>query len=64
MSAPIASADAAKEIERWLVDEIDGGPAPSSVHRPYRTMRRMFHVAVEKWNSSHGVGEGLGQVPT
>ena len=38
----------AEEIETWLLDEIDGGLAPSSVHRHYRTMRRMFRVAVEK----------------
>ena len=38
----------AGEIEKWLLDEIDGGLAPSSVHRRYRTMRRMFQVAVEK----------------
>ena len=38
----------AEEIERWLLDEIDAGLAPSSVHRHYRTMRRMFQVAVEK----------------
>ena len=36
------------EIENWLNDEIDKGIAPSSVHRHYRTMRRMFQVAVEK----------------
>ena len=38
----------AEEVERWLLDEIDSGLAPSSVHRHYRTMRRMFQVAVEK----------------
>lgn len=38
----------AEEIERWLLDEVDAGLAPSSVHRHYRTMRRMFQVAVEK----------------
>ena len=38
----------AEEMERWLLDEIDAGLAPSSVHRCYRTMRRMFQVAVEK----------------
>ena len=31
-----------------MLDEIDGGLAPSSVHRHYRTLRRMFQVAVEK----------------
>ena len=38
----------AEEIEKWLLDEIDGGLAPPSVHRHYRTVRRMFQVAVEK----------------
>jgi integrase len=36
------------EIENWLNDEIDGGIAPSSVHRHYRTLRRMLQVAVDK----------------
>lgn len=36
------------EIENWLNDEIDGGTAPSSVHRHYRTLRRMLQVAVDK----------------
>ncbi|MEJ7585139.1 MAG: site-specific integrase [Acidimicrobiales bacterium] len=38
----------ADEIEHWLNDEIDAGFAPSSVHRHYRTLRRMLQVAVEK----------------
>ncbi len=38
----------ADEIENWLNDEIDAGIAPSSVHRHYRTLRRMMQVAVEK----------------
>src|SRR3954453_24167258 len=38
----------ADEIENWLNDEIDAGIAPSSVHRHYRTLRRMLQVAVEK----------------
>ena len=38
----------ADEIENWLMDEIDAGFAPSSVHRHYRTFRRMLQVAVEK----------------
>src|SRR6202034_4145473 len=36
------------EIENWLNDEIEGGIAPSSVHRHYRTLRRVLQVAVEK----------------
>jgi site-specific recombinase XerC len=38
----------ADEIENWLNDELAAGLAPSSVHRHYRTLRRMFAVAVEK----------------
>ncbi len=38
----------ADEIEHWLNDEIAAGFAPSSVHRHYRTLRRMLQVAVEK----------------
>ncbi len=38
----------ADEIENWLMDELDSGIAPSSVHRHYRTLRRMLQVAVEK----------------
>ncbi|HEX2062906.1 MAG TPA: site-specific integrase, partial [Acidimicrobiales bacterium] len=38
----------ADEIENWLNDEIDAGIAPSSVHRHYRTLRRLLQVAVEK----------------
>lgn len=38
----------ADEIENWLNDEVDAGIAPSSVHRHYRTLRRMLQVAVEK----------------
>lgn len=38
----------AEEIEQWLNDEIAGGIAPSSVHRHYRTLRRMMAVAVAK----------------
>ena len=30
------------------MDEVAAGIAPSSVHRHYRTMRRMLEVAVEK----------------
>ncbi len=38
----------ADEIENWLNDEIAAGIAPSSVHRHYRTLRRMLQVAVYK----------------
>ena len=38
----------ADEIENWLNDELDAGLAASSVHRHYRTLRRMLQVAVEK----------------
>jgi integrase len=37
-----------EEIENWLNDEIDQGIAPSSVHRHYGALRRMFQVAIEK----------------
>ncbi len=37
----------ADEIENWLNDEIVAGVAPS-VHRHYRTLRRVLQVAVEK----------------
>ncbi len=36
----------AGEIENWLNDEIAAGLAPSSVHRHYRTLRRLLQVAV------------------
>lgn len=38
----------ADEIENWLNDEVAARIAPSSVHRHYRTLRRMLQVAVEK----------------
>src|SRR5687767_5727496 len=38
----------ADEIEHWLNDEVAAGIAPSSVHRHYRTLRRVLQVAVEK----------------
>ncbi len=38
----------AEEIELWLNDEIDAGIAPSSVHRHYRTLRRLLQVACDK----------------
>ncbi len=38
----------AEEIERWLNDEIASGLASSSVHRHYRTLRRVLQAAVEK----------------
>jgi integrase len=36
------------EIEKWLMDEIEAGIASSSVHRHYRTFRRVLQVAVQK----------------
>ena len=38
----------ADEIENWLNDEIAAGLAPSTVHRHYRTFRRVLQVAVQK----------------
>lgn len=38
----------AEEIENWLIEEVAAGVAPSSVHRHYRTLRRVLQVAVEK----------------
>lgn len=38
----------ADEIEKWLMDEMEAGTAPSSVHRHYRTFRRVLQVAVQK----------------
>jgi hypothetical protein len=38
----------ADEIENWLNDELEAGLAPSSVHRHYRTLRRVLQVAVDK----------------
>jgi integrase len=37
-----------EEIENWLNDELEAGLAPSSVHRHYRTLRRVLQSAVEK----------------
>jgi integrase len=37
-----------EEIEIWLNDELAKGFAPSSVHRHYRTLRRVLQTAVEK----------------
>ena len=37
-----------EEIEQWLNDELADGLAPSSVHRHYRTLRRLLQTAVEK----------------
>ncbi|MGH9079117.1 MAG: tyrosine-type recombinase/integrase [Acidimicrobiales bacterium] len=37
----------ALEIRAWLAEEIAGGRAPSSVHRHYRTLRRVLEVAME-----------------
>jgi integrase len=38
----------ADEIENWLTDEIAAGIASSSVHRHYRTLRRMMRVEKQK----------------
>ena len=38
----------AEEIEQWLGDELAAASAPSSVHRHYRTLRRVLQTAVEK----------------
>jgi len=35
-------------IDDWLADELASGLAPSSVHRHYRTLRRLLQVAVDK----------------
>ena len=43
----------AEEIEQWLNDEVAEGIAPSSVHRHYRTLRRMLAVAVQKQKILH-----------
>lgn len=43
----------AEEIEQWLNDEVATGLAPSSVHRHYRTLRRMLAVAVQKQKIHH-----------
>jgi integrase len=38
----------AEEIEQWLAAELARGVSPSSVHRHYRTLRRVLQAAVEK----------------
>ncbi len=38
----------AEEIEEWLGVELARGISPSSVHRHYRTLRRVLQAAVEK----------------
>ena len=43
----------AEEIEQWLNDEVAEGIAASSVHRHYRTLRRMLAVAVQKQKIVH-----------
>ena len=43
----------AEEIEQWLNDEVASGIAASSVHRHYRTLRRMLAVAVQKQKIIH-----------
>ena len=35
------------DVRSWLADELAAGIAPSSVHRHYRTLRRVLQVAVE-----------------
>ena len=35
------------DIRAWLAEELAHGLAPSSVHRHYRTLRRLLEVAVE-----------------
>jgi hypothetical protein len=42
----------ADESEQWLNDEVASGIAASSVHRHYRTLRRMLAVAVQNRRSS------------
>ena len=37
-----------ERIETFLADELDDGLAPSTVHRHYRTVRRLAQVAVER----------------
>ena len=37
-----------EEIEIWLNDELAKGFAPSSVHRHYRTLRRVLQTVVEQ----------------
>ena len=42
----------AEEIEQWLGTELARGISPSSVHRHYRTLRRVLQSAVEShWTS-------------
>lgn len=43
------------EIEEWLLDEVDAGIAPSSVHRHYRTLHRVLAVAVKNKKISYNV---------
>ena len=38
----------ADAIENWINDELEAGIAASSVHRQYRTLRRVLQVAVDK----------------
>ncbi len=49
----------ADEVENWLNDEVEAGIAPSSVHRHYRTLRRLLQVAVEKQHLEHFAESGL-----
>ncbi len=41
-------------IENWLNDELEAGIAASSVHRHYRTLRRVLQVAVDKQSMPQG----------
>lgn len=38
----------ALDIQQWLADLLAAGYTPASVHRKYRTLRRMLQVAVDK----------------
>jgi integrase len=35
------------DVQTWLADELANGLSPSSVHRHYRTLRRLLEVAVQ-----------------
>ena len=53
----------AEEIEQWLNDEVAEGIAPSSVHRHYRTLRRMLAVAVQKQKILHNACDRVDPPP-
>ena len=46
--ASLAGRQVWEDVEHWLNDEIADGLASSSVHRHYRTLRRVLQTAVEK----------------